>query len=573
MTLCLPSTSFVPVVTQRLRAPQVIWTMGGSFNSTWAVDNAFCIRQISEPRDAYLVEERIQQADRYGGHGVGYGGGSGRCATFGIVQVKGVGRTPLVTRRHDIFHENGLIWMREAAYEVIWSQIFAVILPYGVVPHLAIIAAGDGTSPQVGEVRWKRTLLMREFTLRSAHFMRNTNFDNNVGSDGLCLDASRARTAIRAIHLGFEHVFGKQVAGTDCIAQVNLGLRIMAKRFAAQVAASFAKRLFHGALSCSNIALDGRFMDFGVATYVASYRRRAKQIGSADQWTQDRRLLRTLHLLQFHIKKYFPDNAKRLLSEAELTAEFEIALAGSMELEMLKMTGVPQDFASNYPPIERQRLFKCMRDIYSRDADEVFLKHAGSLETVGSNPPPDKYGRYDLNAILALASTCSNADELAQTLGESLGEAKLRQEFVACYAAFVDAFVYSFDADSRHVARVYVAMQANRLNADLSFLKREILLREKLALLDKEPGVFEANLGGLSDFILATVQRGKYFLQQDHPDLSGEDALQQVATLQGLGTQLPDFVMNCLTTAAASPAAKAGMNKLLSGGCTPCAIQ
>ena len=62
--------------------------MGGSFNSTWAVDNAFCIRQISEPRDAYLVEERIQQADRYGGHGVGYGGGSGRCATFGIVQIR-----------------------------------------------------------------------------------------------------------------------------------------------------------------------------------------------------------------------------------------------------------------------------------------------------------------------------------------------------------------------------------------------------------------------------------------------------------------------------------------------------
>lgn len=564
MNLSLPSSSFVPVATQRLRAPTVVWTSGGKFTEQWAVDNAFCIRQGDEPADAYFAEERTQLADRYGGHGVGSGGGSGRCATFGQLQIKGVGRTPLVTREADRFHTSGTVSLSEAAHEVIWSQLLSVVLPYGVVPLVAIVNSkgavprGNSNGP---DTHWQRTLLMREFALRPAHYLRNLYFETpKASTGGLCQDASRVRDTINMLHLGFEQIFGKQVAGTKGIEKMNHGLRIMAKRFAAQIAASFAKRIFHGALNCSNIALDGRFLDFGIAAFVERYQRQAWAKGWADQWTQDGPLLRTMRLLRFQLHKYFrDDSASKLISEAELVAEFQTALTGRLEIEMLKMTGVPEDVASIYPAGDRQRLFRCLRDIYSRGAGEVFTSFDADADTVGANPPPRRGPQFDLNQILALASTCTNSSDLDRTLTEALKDAQLRKEFAACYSHFMDGSVARFNPDTRTTAKIYMALQAIRLNADLSFLQRKVLLDEKLA-------PFDSNPQGVGDFINATVAHAWYFLQQNHPDLPGTGAKQQIAALLRMGTGMPDFVMARLATAA--PGVVVGMKKLLAGNQT-----
>jgi hypothetical protein len=552
----LPDTSFVAISTHRLVAPMVAWTDGERFTEEIALTNAFCIMQSYEPDNIYLSEVRTQYADRYGGYGVGHAGGSGRCATIGTIQIKGVGRTPLVTPKLDPFHTSGTVSLQEAGREVIWSQILQNVLPHGVVPPLAIVLTG-GVDPQGNGIPRQRTLLFREFALRPAHYLRNINFKTSeVGVGGLCQDACRARDAINMLHLGFDEVLGRETASANGIEKINLGLRSMAKRFAAQIAASFAKRIFHGALNCSNIALDGRFLDFGVTTFVEAYRRRAWAKGWLDQWEQHEALLRTLHLLRFQLKKHLHnDEAKSLLSEAELVAEFRAALANRQEIEMLKMTGIPEEFISNYPLGNRQRLFRCLRNIYSHGAGEVFTTWPAHVDTVGSNPPPSRGGRFDLNEILALASTCIDSGDLDRTLTESLSDGHLRREFVERYGNFVDWVVSQFDPDLRKATRIYFALQAVRLNADISFLKREAL--------DEKLTVFDTNPAGVGDFIDETVNQGRYFVQQNHPDLPGNDANSQIDSLMKMEVTMPEFVMGRVSVSSTSPLVFIGMKRML----------
>ena len=55
-------------------------------------------RIAASARDGNVATARIAAiADRYGGAGIGHNGGSGRNAVVGDLQIKGVGRTPLVS--------------------------------------------------------------------------------------------------------------------------------------------------------------------------------------------------------------------------------------------------------------------------------------------------------------------------------------------------------------------------------------------------------------------------------------------------------------------------------------------
>lgn len=562
MGIPLPAASFVPVATHRVAAPTVVWVNTACFTAQRAIDNAFCMRQPYETAAMFEVEERIQFADRYGGHGIGDMGGSARCATFGDVQVKGVGGTPLLGPKADRFHVSGTVTLTEAAREVIWSEILPVVLPFGVVPALAIVLTKGVffvPLPNGLELPCQRTLLMRQFALRPAHYMRNTMsrmpIARNTGSDGLSGDARLAKNAISMLDAGLEQAFGTQLGDTTGIERINLGLRLMVQRFGIQLAAGFAKRIFHGALSCSNIALDGRFLDFGVITFVKSYRRRAWAKAWPDQWTQQSALIRTISYLRFHLQKYYSGaDASALVSEAELVGEFQAALAIRLEVDMLKMTGVPGTVVEACQPAERQRLLRCLRTIYMRGAGEAFISWHAETETAGENPPPARGGRYDLNAILALASCCEDA-ALDGALAALLDDVTLRTQFIDAYTGLRQLFMARFETGAHRAALVFVALQANRLNADLEFLARE-LLDQQLAPYDAEPDDVGA-------YIAEAISKGRYFLQDEHPDLPGSGAEAHVDALLSMGSQLQAFAMRCMHKAGAGSMALAALRTLL----------
>lgn len=525
MVSSLTKESFVPVSTHRLATPEIAWVNEERFSEQAAMENSYCIRQEYELPEEYGTDGRIQYADRYGGNGVGRGGGSGRCATFGNLQIKGVGRTTLVTQDADPYHTSGTMMLREAAREAIFSKVFESLLPYGVVHSLAIVLTGGMFSNEMSgtDRQHRRALLLREFTLRPAHYLRNILYKAETASAGsLSRDTERTLFAINSLDQAFEEVLGSAVAGTSGIDQINLGLRILAHRIAAQLAASFARRIFQTSLNCSNIALDGRFIDFGVTTFAKGYRKFAWAEKWLDQWSQHEAVQRTLHLLRFAVSKYWQGATGNLVAETDLMAEFQMSLQERMEIEMSKMTGAPEEIVILYPVESRQRLFCCLRNIYTREANETFIIWPATPETSTSNPAPEKMGYFDLNSILTFAATCKTDDELDQVLAAHLNDVVLRREFIHCYGD-LRRFVLSHAGKHRKAAESYWTMQAIRINADLSFLKYE-LLDDQLMKFNDQPE-------GLRDYIDAKIDAGRYILQSDHPDIVGQGYSEQIQAL------------------------------------------
>lgn len=539
MVSSLTKASFTPVSTHRLAMPVIAWVDEERFSEQAAIDSSFCIRQEHESPEDYFTNERIQYADRYGGYGVGRAGGSGRCSAFGNLQIKGVGRTSLVTPEADPYHTSGTLTLREAAREAIFSNIFESLLPYGVVPSLAVVLTGGIISHEMSgtDHLHQRALLLREFALRPAHYLRNILHEAETVPEGMySRDTTRTILAINTLDRGFEEVLGSAVAGTTGIEQINLGLKILAHRIAAQLATSFARRIFQTSLNCSNIALDGRFLDFGVTTFVEGYRRFTWSAKMRDQWSQHEAVLSTLHLLRFAVHKYWRGTTGNLVAEADLAAEFQTALQVRMEVEMVKMTGAPEEFIILYPRESRRRLFHCLRSIYTRGANEAFVIWPATPVISTSNPAPEKIGDFDLNLILTFSATCKTDDELDRVLAVHLNDDVLRREFIHCYGD-LHRFCLSRADDVREATANYWSMQAIRINADLSFLKHE-LLDDQLMKFNDQPE-------GLGDFIDTTISAGRYILQSDHPDISGQGATDQIRALSESNEHWHNVALKC----------------------------
>jgi hypothetical protein len=171
-----------------------------------------------EPDDLYIDQTRVEWADRYGGVGAGKGGGSGRCSSFDGLQTKGVGRTALAPPEGDENHSSGTLVLLEAAAEAVFSRIYQIALPFGAVPVHAIIWTGGrfirGRSGGMQDIRM-RTLAVRPFVARPAHFMRNPDFmpgREPAGAEfrGLSADAARVKIALGALARNLSHAMGLQ---------------------------------------------------------------------------------------------------------------------------------------------------------------------------------------------------------------------------------------------------------------------------------------------------------------------------------------------------------------------------
>ncbi len=209
-----------------------------------------------------LPARRSLYADRYGGSGGAAHGGSGRCGAWGLFNGKGIGRTPLTPPDVDWEHGHGHLWLSEALREVVGAEIAAAELPHGAVPVIALIDTGidfrksDDNPPQ------RRAILVRPNFVRPAHFERSIYFGDAGSRDSSqYLDTLRVKEAIAAI---------TGDAGRDVGVQ---SLENMFLRFAAQIGAARAHRLWQGRFLSSNMSVDGAMVDFGSFRAVANWRR------------------------------------------------------------------------------------------------------------------------------------------------------------------------------------------------------------------------------------------------------------------------------------------------------------
>lgn len=270
VSMCrLPDARIVWVNQRVMRDDPAFATCGGTLAAYRTHLLRACGYAISATEGAQ-GDVTIGIADRYGGPGIGYNGGSGRAVVVNGYHVKGVGRTPLVSVLTDKAHASGGAYLEECVREVIFSELAASEFPGGAVPVLAIIDTGmvqvwdleAGSHPEL------RCLLVRPVFLRPAHFERAQAYISHDPTDGYA-DTQRVMYAFRML---------AEQWGQDSLPTVYEHLWLT---WAEQLAYAFIHRLPHGGDSTSNIALNGRLLDFGGMTAVPSFARISLTWGAA----------------------------------------------------------------------------------------------------------------------------------------------------------------------------------------------------------------------------------------------------------------------------------------------------
>lgn len=292
--------------------------------------------QVAEPGQP---AEAIGHADRYGGSGIGHNGGSGRAVTWNGYHLKGVGRTPLVSALTPPSHAAGGAYLEEAVRETIFAELAAALLPHGAVPTLAIIDLG---LVQDWQTDWsprleRRVVMVRPAFLRPAHFERAVGFVA-ADPDAARQDVARVVAMFAALQSGL---------GSDAVPAI---FERLGQRWAAQLAHGFIHQFSHGNDTSSNIALDGRLVDFGAATFVPSWARVASTrhpVGLNERFSALAQAQRSLgwHLGR-HVSPALGDAVRIEARVRQTRRQFEHRLGDAL----LQRLGLPPDARHTFGP-------------------------------------------------------------------------------------------------------------------------------------------------------------------------------------------------------------------------------
>lgn len=450
----LPLSSFIAFKAYRFAKPLIIWR-GAGMSTRLLRSLAFTTATSKKTED----KGTILLAERYGGKGVGKNGGGARAGNFGQFQLKGVGPNNLVGRSSDFWHSHGSMTLAEALFECMWSEICNDVLPYGSVRTLGIIEK-PSWSPVSNNGQLTiapGALLVREQAIRPAHFMRADHFDPS--SDDLYFsDAARTGAALAA----FISIGGRsyKLQGTDTSTQSTGLLSCLAQRFAAQIAAARARRIPHGSLNCSNIALDGRYIDFGTMTTLPNHRPFIVSAGNPHIWEDESFLFQTFRDLTFYVNRYL-FGGSRIVDAGALLLEFKQYISLAVEEEFLLLTGFPPLALSRADPVHKTALWRSMT--------ELLLLGFGMAEYFR----PADCGRSrtdDLSSVLTLAATQDSLSGLKANVEPIISNQRVAKEFVKAYWGLRQS-IYAGSTGSQAL-QLFTRVNAARLNSDLVILRR-----------------------------------------------------------------------------------------------------
>ncbi len=188
----------------------------------------------------------------------GINGGGARVGNINGFQVKGVGKNPLAGTNADTWHSYGGNALSDGVLEVTYSTILQKIMPLGVVQSIGLIYTGEKTALTnvSGLSESKGCLLVREACIRPAHFLPVKHFTSALDKDLKITEPTHSRKLTEHLILGF----GEVEHYSDYLVCF---LRACAQQF------GYAKlnRIFHGAMTDSNISIDGKWLDLTCVTF------------------------------------------------------------------------------------------------------------------------------------------------------------------------------------------------------------------------------------------------------------------------------------------------------------------
>ncbi|CAD1790669.1 MULTISPECIES: hypothetical protein [Xanthomonas] len=228
-------------------------------------------------------------ADYYGSSGVTYFGGSGRAAVVDAVQIKGIGKTPLISSYTNWFHSNGAVGLSEAVREAIYSSIMAREFPFETVPVWGIINCGDTISMPDGK-NISRALIIRPFVLRPSHVERALAYGHTKESFNRSFHVQDIARVKAWIPIAFP--YGK------------ISLLALAERLGAQCAHAHVYHWYHGGWFSSITDVGGRLIDFGSTRSVESWLSLSHEPGEPPFGSEVEYCKRTLRSVSGMLERY-----------------------------------------------------------------------------------------------------------------------------------------------------------------------------------------------------------------------------------------------------------------------------
>lgn len=264
------SSNLVDIDVYPISDTEVLWNSSESKLSNYFNNNSNIVPFFSAESNSYINSERFDfekklrvVVERYGGKHIGTNGGGARCSNYENIQYKGVGRNFLANSLTNKAHTNGTLSLLDGVVEVIYSEVLSHLLPKGVVRALSLIYTGNDTAycNYTGKGIDKQThgcILAREKSVRIAHFLPIPYY-NNSENDNNFDDYTRLVNLHRDLLSKFQN--------NDVLANY---LGHLLTNYSEQFAFAKVARISHGAVTASNIAFDGKWLDLNTVNFLKS---------------------------------------------------------------------------------------------------------------------------------------------------------------------------------------------------------------------------------------------------------------------------------------------------------------
>jgi len=231
-------------------------------------------RRTDSPH-AFTDQEKTVYVDRIGGDGLNNNFGSGRAASNGFVQIKGIGTTPLVSAAADFDHAHGGASVLDSAVEAVYAAVNAE-LPYGSNAVIGIFETGT-FAPWDESGEEELAAVVRPDPVRLGAFIpRDPHEGDGHSGDEWHWKAEKKR--IQAYKSFIVDALPQPSSIHDNHEKsprekFNSGTREEARRIGMQTTASYARGNFHATTSASNLLLNGGYLDYGTQTYQPGFAR------------------------------------------------------------------------------------------------------------------------------------------------------------------------------------------------------------------------------------------------------------------------------------------------------------
>lgn len=449
----IPDATYVEVKAKRLAHARVLWLnfdwlhqhgfeippegMTPDFEERILSALAYQVPRSWDPPEAFQSTEKVFFADRYGGDGMNNNWGSGRAASAGQVQIKGIGRTSLVSPSADFDHAHGGASIQEGMKEPVLAEMNDE-LPYGSNPIIAILETGT-YAPWDHAGEDQLALVVREDPVRLAHFVRREAHegDGHPGNDANKHGEWERQQAIKRKVMDMLPI-PEQARSASPRGKYVAGVEELARRIGRQTAAAYARGLYHGTTTASNLLASGGFIDYGTQSYQPGFARVKSMDEVAPAGVEEaREVAEALAATLAHVPEEVEHSAgPRLPDVKRLQNLAETAYHQQLEHEMLLLTGIPEDLVARLEGTpEAKKLASTLIRVAEDAAGEMVIK----------NHIPDRLTRFDLREILTRLGAVANGplaaiesvldDEMALRDGE-MSMPAFRKRLATRYQAF-----------------------------------------------------------------------------------------------------------------------------------------